>query len=82
MPDYAQLSRDERRDLYRVARRSPGSIAERIHYVRLAAQGRTEAEIATIFEVDARTVRDGLDGYNDGGLAALHDRPDPGGPAP
>ena len=82
MPDYSQLSWEQRRDLYRVARRSPGAIAERIHYVRLAAQGRTEVEIATIFEVDARTVREWLDRYNEGGLEALHDRPDPGGLAP
>jgi len=81
MPDYSQLSREERRDLYRVARRSPGAVAERIHYVRLAAQGRTEAEIATIFEVDARTVRQWLDRYNAGGVEALHDLPEPGGPA-
>ena len=82
MPDYAQLSREERRDLYRVARRSSGAIAERIHYVRLAAQGRTEAEIATLFEVDARTVREWLERYREGGLEALRDRPELGGPAP
>lgn len=81
MPDYSQLSRDERRDLYRVARRSPGSVAERIHYVRLAAQGRSDAEIAIIFEVDARTVREWLDRYQEGGVEALRDRPDLGGPA-
>ena len=33
MPDYAELSREERRALYRVARRSPGIVAERIHYM-------------------------------------------------
>ena len=82
LPDYSQLSREEHRDLYRVARRAPGAMAERIHYVRLAAQGRPEAEIATIFEVDVRTVREWLERYNEGGLEALHDRPDPGGPAP
>jgi transposase len=81
MPDYMELSRGARRDLYRVARRSPGAVAERIHYVRLAAQGRTDAEIATIFEVDARTVREWLERYREGGVEALRDRPDPGGPA-
>jgi transposase len=81
MPDYSQLSRQERRDLYRVARRSPGAVAERIHYVRLAALGRPDAEIASLFEVDARTVREWLNRYLEGGLEALRDRPDPGGPA-
>ena len=57
MPEYTELSRAERRDLYRAARRCPGAVAERIHYVRLAAQGRSDVEIARIFEVDARTVR-------------------------
>ena len=79
MPEYADLSRAERRDLYRLARRCPGAVAERIHYVRLAAQGRSDAEIASIFEVDARTVREWLDRYGDRGLEALCDRPDPGG---
>jgi transposase len=79
MPDYWQLSRAERRDLYRAARRCPGLVAERIHYVRLAAQGRSDAEIASIFEVDARTVREWLERYREGGLEALLDRPDRGG---
>ena len=81
MPDYAELSREERRALYRVARRSPGIVAERIHYVRLAAQGKTDQEIATLFEVDARTVRQWLDRYTQGGVEALRDYPDPGGHA-
>jgi transposase len=81
MPDHSELSPGARRDLYRVARRSPGTVAERIHYVRLAGQGRTDAEIATIFEVDARTVREWLERYRQGGVEALRDRPDPGGPA-
>ena len=81
MPEYTELSRAERRDLYRAARRCPGAVAERIHYVRLAAQGRSDAEIACIFEVDARTVREWLERYRDGGLEALRDRPDLGGPA-
>jgi transposase len=80
MPDYTQLSAPERRELYQLARRSPGALAERLHYVRLAAQGRTEAEIATIFEVDARTVREWLDRYTVGGVEALRDRPVPGDP--
>ena len=79
MADYTQLSPAERRQLYPLARRSPGALAERLHYVRLAAQGRTDAEIATIFEVDARTVRDWLDRFAVGGVEALHDRPGPGG---
>jgi transposase len=79
MPDYSQLTSQERRDLYRLARRSPGAVAERLHYVRLAAQGRNEAEIAQIFEVDPRTVGEWLARYREGGVEALRDRPEPGG---
>ena len=78
MPDYTQLAPAERRQLYQLARRSLGALAERLHYVRRAAQGRADAEIATIFEVDARTVREWLDRYTAGGVEALRDHPVPG----
>jgi transposase len=81
MPDYSSLDQQQRRQLYRLARRAPGAVAERIHYVRLAAMGHTDAQIAKLFEVDARTVRQWLDRFQQGGVAALHDHPDPGGPA-
>jgi transposase len=80
MPDYASLDRQERRELYRLARRAPGAVAERIHYVRLASLGYSDAQIAELFEVDVRTVRQWLDRFQQGGVEALHDHPDPGRP--
>jgi transposase len=74
------LTPEELLELQRTARRMSGRVGERIHYVRLFARGYDPAEIADLFEVDARTVVTWLERFREGGVAALADRPRSGRP--
>jgi hypothetical protein len=72
---------DEQRDELRpAARQMIGRVSERIHFVLLADQGHTPAEIATLLGYDVATVRTWLVAYQQRGLAGLDDAPRSGRP--
>ena len=80
MPKPIPLTPEQLLELRRTARRSPGWICERIHYVRLFVLGYEVADIAELYQVDERTVVTWLERYREGGEAALADRPRSGRP--
>lgn len=74
------LTAEQEKDLRRQARRAVGRVSERIHYVLLYARGHARDEIAELYAVDERTVRDWLRRFQEGGRAALDDLPRSGRP--
>ena len=80
MPEPITLTAAEQKELQRTARRSPGWVCERLHYVRLFARGLPVAAIALLYQVDERTVSTWLERYQEGGGAALADHPRSGRP--
>jgi transposase len=74
------LTADELKALRRQQRRAVGRVAERIHYVMLFARGYPIEQIATLYEVDDRTVVSWLERFREGGVAALDDLPRSGRP--
>ena len=80
MSEPLHLTAAQLKELQRTARRSPGWVCERIHYVRLFARGYDPSEIAELYQVEERTVHTWLERYRQGGVAALADRPRSGRP--
>ncbi len=80
MVDPIHLTPEEQKSLRRQRRRAVGRVAERIHYVLLFARGYPLDQIATLYEVDARTVGSWLERYQGLGLTGLDDLPRSGRP--
>lgn len=80
MVELISLSPEQHRDLRRQMRPAIGRVAERIHYVLLFARGQSVAQIATIYEVDERTVAVWLERYRSAGAQGLDDLPRSGRP--
>lgn len=80
MSEPIYLTPVQQKELRRQARRAIGRVSERIHYVLLFARGHDAEEIATLYEVDARTVRIWLERFREGGIGALDDLPRSGRP--
>jgi transposase len=74
------LTPEEQKNLRRQARRAVGRVAERIHYVLLFARGYPVEEIATLYQVDARTINAWLERYRQAGVDGLDDLPRSGRP--
>jgi transposase len=74
------LTPEEQQALRRQARRAVGRVSERIHFVLLHARGYSPAQIAELYEVDARTVVHWLERYQAAGVPGLDDRPRSGRP--
>lgn len=74
------LTPERARDLRRQSRRAMGRVAERIHYVLLSARGYALKEIATLYQVDERTVVTWLARYREAGVSGLDDLPRSGRP--
>jgi transposase len=74
------LTSDQIKALRRQQRRAVGRVAERIHYVLLVARGYPVDQIATLYQVDERTVLTWLDRFRHGGVEALDDLPRSGRP--
>jgi putative transposase len=74
------LTPEEQKNLRRQARRAVGRVAERIHYVLLFARGYPVEEIATLYQVDARTINAWLERYRHAGVDGLDDLPRSGRP--
>src|SRR5690349_17862416 len=68
------------KELRRQSRRAVGRVAERIHYVLLFARGYAPTEIATLYQVEERTVVTWLARYREAGVAGLDDLPRSGRP--
>lgn len=74
------LTAPEQQQLRLQARRSIGRVSERIHYVLLFSRGHTPEQIAVLYEVDERTIRDWLERFRQHGAEGLDDRPRSGRP--
>lgn len=74
------LTPGEQKQLRLQARRSIGRVCERIHYILLFSRGHTAEQIASLYEVDERTVQDWLERFRQHGAAGLDDRPRSGRP--
>ena len=74
------LTPEEQKSLRKQQRRAIGRVAERIHYVLLFARGYPIDQIATLYQVDARTVGSWLERYRRLGLEGLDDLPRSGRP--
>jgi transposase len=74
------LTPEQQKDLRRQQRRAVGRIAERIHYVLLFARGYPLDQIASLYEVDERTVASWLQRFHEHGVGGLDDRPRSGRP--
>jgi transposase len=74
------LTPDEHKALRRQQRRAVGRVSERIHYVLLFARGYAIAEIATLYQVDERTVETWLERFRSLGVGGLDDLPRRGRP--
>lgn len=72
-PWLRRLPRARKRVAICGARCAVGRVGERIHYVLLFAGGETVAQIATIYEVDERTILSWLERYRAAGTAGLDD---------
>ena len=68
------LTAPEQKQLRLQARRSVGRVSERIHYVLLFSRGHAPDQIATLYEVDERTVQDWLERFRQHGAKGLEDR--------
>jgi transposase len=75
-----RLTPEEHKDLRRQQRRAVGRVAERIHYVLLFARGYPLDQIASLYEVDERTVASWLQRYQEHGVRGLDDLPRSGRP--
>jgi transposase len=80
MVEPISLTPEEQKNLRRQQRRALGRIAERIHYVLLFARGYPLHQIATLYQVDERTVSAWLERYRQAGVAGLDDLPRSGRP--
>lgn len=74
------LTPEEQKALRRQQRRAIGRVAERIHYVLLFGRGYPIDQIATLYQVDPRTVVSWLERYRRLGLEGLDDLPRSGRP--
>jgi transposase len=76
------LTADERRELERLAhaRTAPARLVERARIILAVAEGRSTADIARELNVSRPTVPAWVHRFNEGGLAALEDRPRSGRP--
>jgi transposase len=74
------LTPEEQKNLRRQARRAIGRVAERIQYVLLFARGHSVEAIASLYQVDPRTVSTWLQRYREAGVEGLDDRPRSGRP--
>jgi putative transposase len=74
------LTPEQLKSLRRQQRRAIGRVAERIHYVMLFARGYPIDQIATLYQVDARTVLSWLERYRSLGVEGLDDLPRSGRP--
>jgi transposase len=74
------LTPEEQKALRRHARRALGRVAERIHYVLLFSRGYAVEQIATLYQVDPRTVLTWVERFEADGVAGLDDRPRSGRP--
>jgi transposase len=74
------LTPDEQKQLRRQQRRTLGRVAERIHYVLLFARGYPIDQIASLYQVDDRTVSTWLERFRASGLEGLDDLPRSGRP--
>ena len=75
------LDDTQRRALRQFARQAIGRMSERAHFVLLADQGRTPAEIGQMMGYSVNTVKLWLNRYATQGLAGLADEPRSGRPA-
>src|SRR5690349_24658702 len=77
-----ELTSDERAELERLARArtAPARLVERARIVLGAADGRPVGQIARELNVSRPTISAWVRRFNDGGLAALEDRPRLGRP--
>jgi transposase len=75
-----ELTAQEYKRLRLQARRTLGRVSERIHYVLLFSRGYPASQIASLFQVDERTVCDWLNRYRESGVNALDDLPRSGRP--
>lgn len=74
------LTEEERQELASFVWSSPWRVARRGRAILLSDQGFTIAQLATIFDVDERTVRNWLDAYEAEGCKGLEDAPRSGRP--
>src|SRR5262245_57780559 len=77
-----ELTPDERGELGRLARArtAPARLVERAKIILAVAEGRSTADITRELNVSRPTVPAWVRRFNDGGLAALEDRPRSGRP--
>lgn len=76
------IAQDSIADLQRLAKRErDGRVRNRIQGVALVLRGQSAAEIGQTLGVSARSVRDWVKRYNEGGVAGLEEQPGRGRPS-
>src|SRR5215207_3480943 len=75
------LTAGERKELTRLVRGGlDARVVRRAQRIRLSSEGKTAAEIATLWAVSGQGVRKIINRFNREGIAGLADRPRPGRP--